>query len=70
MCFVTFCVFQGHQDVLYHKINMAMKKYSTSGELMKDIRSLDYQQQYKVCEEFAVRRILAIKMVSYTVEDM
>lgn len=34
------------------QINMAKKKYSTSGELMKDIRSLDYQQQYKVCEKF------------------
>ena len=28
------------------------KKYSTSSELMKDVRSLDYQQQYKVCEKF------------------
>lgn len=31
---------------------MAKKKYSTSNELMKDVRSLDYQQQYKVCEAF------------------
>lgn len=31
---------------------MAKKKYSTSGELMKEVRSLDYQQQYKVCEKF------------------
>ncbi len=31
---------------------MAKKKYSTSGELMKDVRSLDYLQQYKVCEKF------------------
>ncbi len=28
------------------------KKYSTSGELMKEIRNLDYHQQYKVCEKF------------------
>ena len=31
---------------------MAKKKYSTSSELMKDVRSLNYQQQYKVCEKF------------------
>lgn len=31
---------------------MAMKKYTTSGELMKEVRGLDYQQQYKVCEKF------------------
>ena len=31
---------------------MAKKKYSTSSELMRDVRSLDYQQQYKVCEKF------------------
>lgn len=31
---------------------MAKKKYLTSGELMKEVRSLDYQQQYKVCEKF------------------
>lgn len=31
---------------------MAKIKYSTSGELMKDVRSLDYKQQYKVCETF------------------
>lgn len=28
------------------------KKYSTSSELMKDVRNLDYKQQYKVCEKF------------------
>jgi hypothetical protein len=28
------------------------KKYSTCSELMKDVRSLDYKQQYKVCEKF------------------
>ena len=28
------------------------KKYSFSGELMKDVRTLDYKQQYKVCEKF------------------
>ena len=32
-------------------ITMA-KKYSFSGELMKDVRTLDYKQQYKVCEKF------------------
>lgn len=31
---------------------MTRKKYSTSSVLMKDVRSLDYQQQYKVCEKF------------------
>ena len=31
---------------------MIMKKYSSSGELMKDVRTLDYKQQYKVCEKF------------------
>lgn len=30
---------------------MAKKKYSTSGELMKDVRNLDYKQQYKVLRE-------------------
>lgn len=28
------------------------KKYSTSGDLMKEVRNLDYQQQYKVCKKF------------------
>ena len=31
---------------------MAKKNYSTSSELMKNVRSLDYQQQYKVCYIF------------------
>ena len=31
---------------------MAKKKYSTSSELMRDVRSLNYQQQYKICEKF------------------
>ena len=31
---------------------MAKKKYSTSNELMEAVRSLDYKQQYKVCEKF------------------
>lgn len=31
---------------------MANKKYSTSGELMRVVRKLDYKQQYKVCEKF------------------
>lgn len=31
---------------------MAKKRYSTSSELMKVVRSLDYKQQYKVCEMF------------------
>lgn len=31
---------------------MVKKKYSTSGELMKVVRNLDYKQQYKVCEKF------------------
>lgn len=31
---------------------MANKKYSTSGELMRVVRRLDYKQQYKVCEKF------------------
>lgn len=31
---------------------MVKQKYSTSGELMKVVRSLDYHQQYKVCEKF------------------
>ena len=34
-------------------LDIAMaKKYSFSGELMKDVRTLDYKQQYKVCEKF------------------
>lgn len=31
---------------------MVKKKYSTSEELMNDVRNLDYKQQYKVCEKF------------------
>ncbi len=31
---------------------MAKKKYSTSSELMQDVRSLDYKQKYKVCYDF------------------
>ena len=31
---------------------MAKQKYSTSSDLMRDVRSLDYHQQYKVCEKF------------------
>ena len=34
-------------------LDIAMaKKYSFSGELMKDVRTLDYKQQYKVCAKF------------------
>ena len=28
------------------------KKYSTRSELMRNVRSLNYQRQYKVCEKF------------------
>ena len=28
------------------------KKFYSSGELMEAVRKLDYNQQYKVCEEF------------------
>ena len=31
---------------------MVKKKYSTSSELMRDVRSQDYKRQYKVCEAF------------------
>lgn len=31
---------------------MAKKKYNSSSELMEAVRSLDYKQQYKVCEKF------------------
>ena len=31
---------------------MAKQKYSTSSDLMRDVRSLDHHQQYKVCEKF------------------
>jgi len=38
--------------LIFSKKVMTKKKYSTSSELMKDVRNLDYQQQYKVCEKF------------------